>query len=66
MYWNQQLSVEQQVALSMGDDDADDEEFDCLPVLATGCTRKATLEVEKVAYLEAEPMGMKYNPLFEQ
>lgn len=62
--WQTELSVEQQVALNMGDEDWD--EIYVIPSENTGCYRKATCEVEKSYYLEAEPMGLKFNPMFDQ
>jgi hypothetical protein len=61
--WTEQLSVEQLVALNMGDEDWEDLE----PLaLDNGCYRAATSEVEKSNYLEAEPMGLVFNPVFDQ
>lgn len=64
--WQQEYSVEQLVAMNMGDEDW--EELEALPGEdePDGCSRKKRMEVEKPAYLEAEPMGLKYNPLFDQ
>lgn len=61
--WQEQMSIEQQVALNMGDEDWEDL---APPAIDNGCTRAATSEVEKSNYLEAEPMGLKFNPMFDQ
>lgn len=53
--------VELAVAQAMGDDDA--YEFD---IGDEGCSRAPTMERERSNYLEAEPMGLKYNQLFSQ
>lgn len=52
--------VELAVAQAMGDDDA--YEFD---IGDEGCTRKPCMERERSNYLEAEPMGLKFHPLFD-
>ena len=62
MFYQEQLSVEQQVALNMGDEDWED----LAPQSSEGCSRAATSEVEKSDYLEAEPMGLTFNPMFDQ
>lgn len=57
----QLTEVELAVAQAMGDDDV--YEFD---ISDEGCSRAPTMERERSNYLEAEPMGLKYNPLFSQ
>ena len=64
--WQQELSVEQQVALNMGDEDWDEIEVLASEEDNDGCSRRPRMEVEKSNYLEAEPMGLKFNPLFDQ
>ena len=63
--WQTNLSVEQLVALNMGDEDW--EELEAMPGEDEnhGCKRAKTMEVERSGYLEAEPMGTKYNPIFD-
>lgn len=59
MLWNEPLTVEQQVALNMGDDDW--EEIDDGPVLKPGCSRAKTMEVERPAFIEPEPNISKHQ-----
>lgn len=59
--WQTELSVEQLVAMNMGDEDWEDLQ----QPEDEGCSRAKTMEPDRSNYIEAEPMGLKYNPLFE-
>jgi hypothetical protein len=63
--WQDDLSVEDQVARSMGDEDFDEEAESITPVLSTGCSRAKTLEIERPIFTEAEPVTVKYNRMFD-
>lgn len=62
--WQDDLSIEAFVAREMGDEDW----MDINPVYDTntGCSRKATYEVEHPARYEPEPVTVKYDRRFDK
>lgn len=55
--WNEQLSLDEQVALNLGDADWRDN----APLSAEGCYRKRSLEVDKPMRVEREPQIDKWK-----